>query len=217
MSDNKVPGLWDTVRTAVYNRYGRNGLIGLLCVIGVFSVWAKWQDISRWPGVSAIVEYLLRKPVPEADPGRVSVLVAKLSRDIDDTFGNQIFEALKEFRDIQVLPLDRTLTGTSRMSEPVEIEADKTARQYLEDSGASILLWGSVLDQQRQIAKLYFTTSSAGQQNGIAENQFTQAGGSIVSLPKISEFLRCKIRRRCVPSSVPPRSAQKTKPLSHHL
>src|SRR5512144_1494992 len=88
----------------------------------------------------------MRESVPKADPERFSVLVAKLKGDAADTLGNQIFEVLREFPGVQTLSLDRTLAGERRMSEDEEITAGEKARQYLQQSEASVLIWGSVLD-----------------------------------------------------------------------
>ena len=50
------------------------------------------------------------------------------------------------------------------MTEAMEAVACEVARRYLQESGASILIWGSVLDREHKIAKLFLTTSSATQQ-----------------------------------------------------
>jgi hypothetical protein len=53
------------------------------------------------------------------------------------------------------------------MTEDEEIAAGEEARQCLEQSGASVLIWGSVLDREHKIAKLFLSTSAtATQQRG---------------------------------------------------
>ena len=71
---------------------------------------------------------------------------------------------LKEFSGVQALPLDRMLASYGRMTEAMEAEAGEAARGYLQRSGASVLIWGSVLDPEHKIAKLFLTTSSAAPQ-----------------------------------------------------
>jgi hypothetical protein len=166
----------------VFGRFGVPGLIVLACASAVLVAWTQWDKVSKWPGVHAIVELVSREPVPKADPGRLSVLVAKLNRDVNDTLGNQIFEVLKEFYGVQALPLDRTLASDDRMTEAMEAEAGEVARRYLQDSGASVLIWGSVLDREHKIAKLFLTTSSAAQQEG---KEGKQEIGTTLRLPDV--------------------------------
>jgi hypothetical protein len=47
------------------------------------------------------------------------------------------------------------------MIEDMEAAAGEVARRYLQESGASVLIWGSMLDPGKRNAKLFLTTSSA--------------------------------------------------------
>ena len=141
MSD-KALDLWERFRAWVFRRFGVPGLIVLACASAALVAWTQWDKVSNWPGVHPIIELVSREPVPKTDPERLSVLVAKLNRDANDTLGNQIFEVLKEFSGVQALPLDRTLASDGRMTEAMEAEAGEVARRYLQKSGASVLIWG---------------------------------------------------------------------------
>ena len=152
MSD-QAPDLWERFRAWVFGRFGVPGLIILACVSAALFAWTQWDKVSNWLGVRPIVELVSREPVPKADPERFSVLVAKLNGDATDTLGNRIFEVLKEFSGVQALPLDRTLASHGRMTEAMEAEAGEAARRYLQRSGASVLIWGSVLDPEHKIAR----------------------------------------------------------------
>ena len=126
------------------------------------------------------------------------MLVAKLNGDATDTLGSQIFEVLKEFSGVQALPLDRTLASDGRMTEAMEAEAGEAARGYLQRSGASVLIWGSVLDREHKIAKLFLTTSSAAPQKG---GQYQPEIGTAIRLPDVfwsdlAQILRLAIASR---------------------
>jgi tetratricopeptide (TPR) repeat protein len=200
MSD-QAPDLWERFRAWVFGRFGVPGLIVLACASAALFAWTQGDKVSNWPGVHAIVELVSREPVPKTDPERLSVLVAKLNRDANDTLGNQIFEVLKEFSGIQALPLDRTLTSDGRMTEAMEAEAGEVARRYLQESGASVLIWGSVLDREKRNAKLFLTTSSAAQQKGEEGKQYPQEIGTTLRLPDVfwsdlAQVLRLAIASR---------------------
>jgi Tetratricopeptide repeat len=183
MSDpEKAPHLWERFRAWVFVRFGVSGLLFLTCATATVFAWTQWDKVSNWPGIHTIVELLSRESVPKADPERFSVLVAKLNGDATDTLGNQIFEVLKEFPGVQTLPLDRTLASDGRMTEDEEIAAGEKARQYLQQSDASVLIWGSVLDREHKIAKLFLTTSSAATQKG---GQYQPEIDTTIRLPDV--------------------------------
>lgn len=112
------------------------------------------------------------------------MLIAKLNRDTNDTFGNQIFEVVHEFSGVQTLPLDRTL-ASDKMTDAMEAEATEVARRYLQESGASVLIWGSVLDSEHRIARLYLTTSSTAEKTGNDGKQYGEEIGATVRLPDV--------------------------------
>jgi hypothetical protein len=172
-----APELKRRFRGWVYQRFGIKGLVALAVLGLAIACWTPWDNIRAWPGVSDIP----RDTVPKSDPQRFSVLVATLSGDPDDAIGNQIFEVLKEFQGIQALPLDRTLAPTGRIDEDEEIAAGERAREYLKQSGASVLIWGSVLDRDKKIARLFLTTSSSAERQ--VGRQVAPEIGSTVRLP----------------------------------
>src|SRR5262249_32311952 len=76
----------------------------------------------------------------------------------DDLVDAAAAQALLEISGIQVLRFDRTIPigGTQ------EVDAGRTrARQYLNESGAHVLVWGTLLAaNERVVPKLYFTLAS---------------------------------------------------------
>ena len=74
-----------------------------------------------------------------------------------------IVEALKEFKGIQVLVLDRTIPLIGPVPEDQERQGHEIARHYLKESGASVLIWGTMLGRgDKLLPKLYWTTSDIG-------------------------------------------------------
>jgi hypothetical protein len=114
--------------------------------------------------VASLVELCTRQPLPRADTQRFSVLVAHLENDVQGEHKNLIVEALREFPGIEVLPLDRTIPLAGPVPAEMEKQGQETARRYLEQSGAEVLIGGSVLSLHgRTIPKLYWTQAHSGE------------------------------------------------------
>jgi|GWRWMinimDraft_9_1066018.scaffolds.fasta_scaffold00094_5 tetratricopeptide (TPR) repeat protein len=140
---NQTPDLWEEVRAWAYAHYGSGGLAAIVVAGLIFYIWTHWGDVKKWPGAAWLIEYFTRQPVPKAEPARFSVMVARLADDEQGEYATLIAALLAEFQGIQILSLDRTI-------EMKDAGENKTAghmaaRTYLEESGASILIWGRVL------------------------------------------------------------------------
>ena len=168
MTDNgKPPKLGEMIRTWVFRRLGVPGLVVLTLLVALAYAYTNWDKVKTWPGMASVVAYLSRHPVPHADPNRFSVLVAHLENDEKGEHERLIVEALKEFEGVQVLKLDRTISlEESTVPEEMEKRGQEKARRYLQDSGASVLIWGMVLSRGGStVYKLYWTPASgAGRQ-----------------------------------------------------
>jgi tetratricopeptide (TPR) repeat protein len=127
-------------------------------------VWTQWGTVKAWPGISAVVAHLERKALPEADPDRFSVAVAHLE---DDSAKREhetlIMRLLQDFEGIQVLTFDRTISVKGSVPEEREREGHQRAREYLEESKASVLIWGSVLSYGNQAKPNLYLTAAAGE------------------------------------------------------
>jgi len=131
------------------------GGIGLLIAIAI-------PIVS--PLIHTGLDYLSRWPIPKADPNRFSILVAHLENDTNREYDRLIVEALKEFEGIQVLALDRTIPLEGPVPEEAEKGGHESARRYLKQSGASVLIWGTILGQGgRTVPKVYWTASHGGE------------------------------------------------------
>ena len=99
----------------------------------------------------------LRRParLPKADSNIFTVAVAHLNNDSDGQGERLILEALREIRGIQVRQFDRTVaaSGYEQVNAGHEI-----ARKYLKESGAEVLIWGTLLMAgDKVVPKLYLT------------------------------------------------------------
>jgi len=133
-------------------------LVLVLCVPCLVSCQA--DKASKFPGVPQFVAWLKSWPIPRADPTRFSVMVAHLHNDTARGQEQLIVEALKEFEGVQVLLLDRTIPLEGPASEETQKQGQESALRFLKKSGASVLIWGTVLAHgDRTVPKLFWTAS----------------------------------------------------------
>jgi len=167
MSDEaKPPTLWEMIQKKVFDRFGRRGIIVLGILLAAFGVWPQVDKVRQVPGIDKVVERINRWSVPEADPKRFSLMVARLENDENHRQQELIVEALKEFEGVQVLVLDRTISLKGPVPEKMEREGHEEARRYLKQSGGSVLIWGMVMNPggSDKILKLYWTPSHGRQE-----------------------------------------------------
>ena len=157
------PDLWKKTKQAIYERYGLPGLVVLL----VGTAWWNWDTIRTLPGVAQTLDRLATDSLPQADPECFTVALAHLENDDDRRYENLILAGLNEQFDsqeknaVQILRFDRTIERRGADLEVSVNDAHQQARAYLEESGADVLIWGSVLkDGDESIPKLYWTPSS---------------------------------------------------------
>src|SRR5690242_16161806 len=85
-------------------------------------------------------EFLL-PALPTAPAGRLAIAVAHLERDQDREHETLVRDGLREFEGAEVLRVDRTVDP----DQPDEKNADEEARVLLRQTGADVLIWGSVI------------------------------------------------------------------------
>ena len=149
--------LWKVVSHVFRGLWGTIVFVIILVAFGLF--W-QWDKVERLPVAKNVIGWFVREPLPKADPTRFAVAVSHLENDDDHNFEKLIIEALKEFRGVQVLRLDRLISLEGSYPEEMEKTGHKQAQEYLEKTGAHVLIWGRVIKTFGQsLPKLYWTAS----------------------------------------------------------
>jgi len=157
---SKMPDLEVWFKQWVYDLLGIPGLVAVSLVLAAWYAYRNWNKVSKWPGVAHVVTYFNRWPIPRADPDRFCVIVAQLENDAKGEHHRLIVEALKEFKGVKTFPLNWAIPVEDRDPEVAEKRGHDTARGYLKESGASVVIWGTVLHMgSDSILKLYWTVS----------------------------------------------------------
>ncbi|MGF1641188.1 MAG: tetratricopeptide repeat protein [Rhodospirillales bacterium] len=151
------------VKHWVFERFGWPGMVVLAVASVAFWCWWNWDTLRGKPVVADLLAVMQREPLPTADPRRFSVAIADLENDDDGDLKRLIVEDLAEFAAVSVLPLPRTIVLGGGAREESERGGHDQARRYLADTGASVLMWGTVLRHEaRVIPKLYLTVAPTG-------------------------------------------------------
>ena len=169
-AEKKAPDLGEEFKRRVFERYGYLGLIVFAAVAVVFGIWWKWPDIRKRPFVGKIVDRFRRAPLPTADPARFTVAIAHLQDDDEQEHEKLIFQDLNEGfagedkNAVQILRFDRTIeTAAAQDLESDVATGHQTARSYLAESGAEVLIWGTAIRSgEASVPKLYWTTAREG-------------------------------------------------------
>jgi tetratricopeptide (TPR) repeat protein len=159
MADPESPkGVWELIAAWLQSRFGKAGVIAVAVLGLAGGAYLKWNDILTLPGISYLHEVLTRDTIPQADTEKLSILVAHFTNDANDNVRNVVVEALAEYEAVQILPLDRTISPSGTSVDETERNGHNEARGYLEQSGATIVIWGQVLATgSKSIPKLYWT------------------------------------------------------------
>jgi tetratricopeptide (TPR) repeat protein len=181
---SKAPDLLNEIKLIIYEQTGLTGLAVLALLVIAFFVWSNWDKVRTWPGIAWLVARRDRKPIPIADPDRFSVAIARLEGDTPDREQEGLIQRLaREFEGIQVLGIDRAISIKGTAPEALERAGHDQAREYLRASGASILIWGGVLELNgKKRPDLYLTAGD----NGVNRpRQYTLESENEIRLPKI--------------------------------
>jgi tetratricopeptide (TPR) repeat protein len=116
-------------------------------------IWA-WPHLSFLALVPDFVAEHL--PLPKTNPNVFTVAIVPLDNDAGGQIGHDIMEGLREVRGIGLVRFERPPISDSDVSA-----GSARARQYLKESGAEVLIWGTVLDAGgSKVPKLYWTNAS---------------------------------------------------------
>ena len=163
-SQEDFPDLKVRIQRLVHRWFGVWGLVMLAIFAVAGGAWWNWEAIRVLPGVSPFLKWMFEQPIPPVDPERFAVAIAHLEHDKDHYYEMLIIEALKDFageeRSIQILRFDRTISLTSTQPEKDEQAGHDKAREYIQASGADVLIWGMLHHLGDQSApRLYWTMS----------------------------------------------------------
>jgi len=132
----------------------------ILCFVTFVALIAYFRDEVR-PLISDASSWISAKlPMPKARPGTFTVAVAQLNNDPDGKYTSLIVQDLQTVRGIDILPLNRTIPlEPNRFHQSASSRPDiSKAHLYLKESGAQVLVWGSVLrSDQRTVPDLLLT------------------------------------------------------------
>ncbi len=163
-SEGKAPDVRELFRKWVYDRLGIPGLVLLVVLAFAGTAWLKWDDVKKWilayPGVADVI----LPPPPRADPKRFSIMVAHLEKDTEGQLEHLIVEDLARFKGIQVLALDRVIPLGGPIPEQMETRGHDRAANYLKQTGASVLIWGSAIRLDKHVVPQLYWTAAGGAQ-----------------------------------------------------
>lgn len=161
MGDDNPPTLGEHIHARLWEKLGVRGLVLLAALSAAFYLWSNWDDVKTWPGVASAIEYVTRDDLPTADSQRFSVAVALLQDDTNGEYRTLITRLLGDFKGVQVLSLDRMIFPNEADPEKQASIGHATAREYLETTRASVLIWGRVLRLgSRSNLDLFMTTAN---------------------------------------------------------
>lgn len=168
----KAPTPSEWLRNLLFRRFGIVGIFvagvgSVLLYVAihiVFPLWSNWSSARAWPGVPALIAGWKTEPISKANPKRYAIVVADLVDDPGQEHSTLLVTLLREFPGFQVIPIHRTISlPAGSDSDAQEAAAHRVAVKYLEESGASILIWGSLLRLgDKTQPQLRITTDSAG-------------------------------------------------------
>lgn len=139
----------------------RGGLLAFaILAIAVPFLWSNWDDIRGWPYVRDVVARFSAPGIPTVDASSYSVLVAKLGGDPDGAVESLVLESLAEVPGVHVYRLGRHISEGGAYNAVQVGQATEIARRYLRESGARILIWGTVVAiDGRSVIKLRWATT----------------------------------------------------------
>ena len=91
------PLLQENPWTWVLQKFGLNGLLFMALLMIAIFLWTNWKQISKWPGVNQVIDFIIEVEPPASDPLRFTVAIAHLDNDENHTVETLIRHELNEF------------------------------------------------------------------------------------------------------------------------
>jgi tetratricopeptide (TPR) repeat protein len=150
------PSGWPVAFEQLRQLAGARGAILFLLLAAVLFVWWKWEDIVKRPGVERFIGWFnKREVIPIAPAGHLTIAVAKLGDDKDDEHSKLLLDELGHFEGVKTVAVPRI-----DPDKPDRKKAEEEAQGLLKQTGADVLIWGSVISLGSKSAmRLYWTPS----------------------------------------------------------
>jgi len=136
------------------------GVLLLAAVIAAsFYIWSNWKDFKDRPGIEGVVKRVKRRAIDKAPAGVLTIAVAHLQDDEGRKQEKLLLDELKHFDGVETLTVDHTVEWPASGPEQVKKKkAEEDARRVLWQTGADVLIWGSVVSLSGKSAmRLYWT------------------------------------------------------------
>jgi hypothetical protein len=145
---------WKTSFERMRQRFGMPIAVLLALSVGGGLVLWNWDDIAKRPGVESILARFKQRALPTAPAGRLAIAIAHLERDKDQEHETLLLDELRQFEGVEAVSVDRTVDP----EQPDKKIAQEEARGLLRQTGADVLVWGSVISLSGKSAmRLYWT------------------------------------------------------------
>jgi hypothetical protein len=145
---------WKASFERMRQRFGMPVAVLLALTVAGGFVWWNWDDIAKRPGVESILARFKQRALPTAPAGRLAIAVAHLERDKDQEHETLLLDELRQFEGAEAVSVDRTVDP----EQPDKKIAEEEAHGLLKQTGADVLIWGSVISLSGKSAmRLYWT------------------------------------------------------------
>ncbi len=154
--ENLIAGLsgWPEAYHELQKLIGARGAIPFVLLAAALFVWWKWEDFVKRPGVERFIGRVKRSAIQTAPAGRLAIAVAHLGKDKDREHETLLLDELRQFDGVAVVSVDRTVDP----DQPDKKVVEEKARGLLRQTGADVLIWGSVISLSGKSAmRLYWT------------------------------------------------------------
>jgi len=133
----------------VYRRFGRSGLLVAVILILVSLAWWNWDHIRNLPGMPELlfrISEASKQRIPDVtpNPGELAVAIVHLNNDQNAAMENLITSKLELNEKVVVHRIDEIISPSyGSAPEKKGDQGDVKALQYLQESKADVLIWGT--------------------------------------------------------------------------
>jgi hypothetical protein len=150
---------WKAIFVWLAERIGRLGAVLVLLLASVLLIWWQSDHIAKLPGVESLLAWFNQRALPTAPVGSLTIAVADLQDDEGWKQEKLLRDELGQFEGVELQFVGRTIEWPMANSESESKRiAEEKARGLLRQTGADVLIWGSVISSSGKSAmRLYWT------------------------------------------------------------